>query len=490
MADLQENESQNPATQQSTMITVTDRLNGAFNRASTNLKETIKPYIDHVTLLLADPRSQKALRWISVGLFGLFLVHQNLRDPSRLPPTAGLFLILFSAYLLSESRPDISFRPLLGGIILQLLLSLLFFKTWLGVFVFTRLNIIFNAFIQSSNAGALFVYGPTYKDHYIAFSVLTCVIFFSAMTSLLYHLRILPVIIRFLGFIFQRTLQTTGPESMAAAGNIFLGQTEAPLLLRPLLPTISRSELFLIMTSGFATVAGSMLGVYLSLGISASYVMIASGMNPVSAVIISKLMCPEALLPMTVQDEPTRQQLDGGIEEMKWSNMWEAISDGATTGAKLAINIGACLLVFVALMFLANVFLEFLGDLVGISGLSFEFITGFLLRPVAWLLGVPWEETLTTGQLLALKIFLTELIAYVHFVESIANGVYASERSVMIITFALCSFSNFASVGIQIGGLGSLVPARRGLVSQLVIRALIGGNLACWLTTTFVAIVA
>jgi CNT family concentrative nucleoside transporter len=271
----------------------------------------------------------------------------------------------------------------------------------------------------------------------------------------------------------SRTMGTSGSESLAAAANVFVGQTEAPFAIRPYLETMTRSELMAVMVGGFATIAGSVMAVYVRFGIDAGHVLAASVMSAPAALVIAKIMLPET------EDSPTRGTVTLPVEK-EYANVLDAAAGGAGVGLRLAANVGAMLLAFVALVALVN-------WLLGFAGLSLQQIFGWVFAPLAYVMGVPWSEAAVFGNLLGTKIAVNELVAYVELVKAAEAGTL-SPRSVVIGTYALCGFANFASIAVQIGGIGTLAPGRRREVAQLGLRAMLGGALASWLTATIAGI--
>ena len=322
-----------------------------------------------------------------------------------------------------------------------------------------------------------------------AFQVLPTVIFFSALTSLFYYWRILPRIVYGFAWVMKKTLKLSGPESVAAAGNIFLGQTESPLLVKPYLEKMTMSEMLCLMSGGMATIAGGVLAAFIGmLGEEfAIHLIMASVMSAPAAVVAAKILLPE--------EEKFNSNLEVNLEG-EISNELEAISQGTNDGLRLAVNVGAMLLVFTALMYMANYILFKIGIWTDLNGwieentryseLSFNMILGYIGAPIAWLMGVCKEDMFLVGQLLGEKTVLNEFFGYMSLGEMKNNGLFAEQKSMIIATYILCGFANFASIGIQIGGIGSLAPKRRGDLSRLGILALIGGTLASLFTAVIV----
>jgi CNT family concentrative nucleoside transporter len=321
-----------------------------------------------------------------------------------------------------------------------------------------------------------FVFGSGFREHYFAFKVLPTIIFVSALTTALFHLGIIQRVVQALGWVMQRTLGTSGAESLSAAANIFVGQTEAPLVIRHYLERMTESELMAVMVGGFATVAGGVMAAYISMGIDAGHLLTASIISAPAALLVAKMLQPETGRPETL----------GKIHvefERTTVNVLDAIAVGAAEGARLAVNILAMLIAFLALIALADTLLAWLGHQVGrewtlASGL------GYLFAPLAWLMGVERADVLAVGELLGLRTAANEFIAYEKLAEWLKpeSPVHLGRRSQVIATYALCGFANLGSIGVQIGGLGTLVPSRRQDIARLGWRAMWGGMLACFMT--------
>ena len=392
----------------------------------------------------------------------------------------GLFTLLSIALLLSENRSAINFKTVLYGLIFQLIFALFILKTPFGAPIFSFLDKSINILIGFSSSGSDFLF-KSYIDGVgfhpglinFAFSTLPTIIFFSSLVAVLYHFGILQAIIKFIARRMQLTLGTSGSETLSVAGNIFLGQTESPLMVRPFVSKMTKSELMAVMTGGFATVSGGVLAIYVSWltdiqGI-AGHLLAASVMSAPAALVVAKIIYPET------EESQTMGDVNVNIEQTN-INAMEALSNGATDGLKLAANIAAMLIAFISFVAMVNYFLSF-------GGTSMEEIFGIIFRPLAWTMGVPWNEAQLVGMLMGKKIALTELIAYGDLQNLIRDGMI-SERSAIISTYALCGFSNFASIGIQLGGIGAMAPERKKDLAKLVTKAMFGGAIASWLTAT------
>ena len=315
----------------------------------------------------------------------------------------------------------------------------------------------------------------------IAIQILPSVIFFSALLAVLYHLGVMQLVVRAIAWVMQKTMKTSGAETLSVAGNIFVGQTEAPLLVRPFLNGMTKSELMTVMVGGFATIAGGVLALYVlflqsSIPDIAGHLVAASVMSAPAALVVAKIIYPETEVSETSGMQRIATPKTAG-------NAMEAFGEGATEGMKLMLNIAAMLLVFVAVVAMINAFLAVVGSWIQVPDLSLQLIFGRLFAPLAWCMGVEWSDASTLGALLGEKIVLTELIAYQHL-SQIEPGPEFSERGRIIASYALCGFANFASIGIQMGGISGMAPERKQDISALAMKAMVGGALASWLTAT------
>ncbi len=381
--------------------------------------------------------------------------------------------MLFIAFLLSENKKEIKLKPVIAGIILQFIFALLILKTSSGKNVFQHIEIYVSKLMEFSIKGAAFVFGKlaNQKDKGVgfifAFQVLPTVIFFSSIMSILYHLKIMQKVVKGMAWVMQKTMKISGAESMAVAANSFIGQTEAPLVIAPYVRDMTISELATLMVGGFATIAGSVLVAYVSFGVSAGHLVAASIMSAPAAVVIAKIIYPETGQPKTLD----LKQVDIPITT---SNIIEAASEGATTGMRLALNIAAMLIAFIALIALADAVL-------GVFGLSLKVVLGYIFYPFAVAMGVPIKDCASFGYLLGTKISINEFVAYLELGKMIQNHTL-SQRSVVLATYALCGFANFSSIAIQIGGIGGLAPDRKKDLAKIGLKAMIGGALASWIT--------
>ncbi|CAC5340240.1 MULTISPECIES: NupC/NupG family nucleoside CNT transporter [Planktothrix] len=406
----------------------------------------------------------------------------------------GLFVFVGISYLCSVNRQAVRWHPVLWGIGLQFILAVLILKTQAGFALFEFLGNAVSHFLNFSDQGAKFVFGEDFQDHFIAFKVLPTIIFFSSFISILYHYKILQKIVEAVAWVMMRTLKTSGSETLSCSANIFIGQTEAPLLIKPYIHTLTNSELHAVMTGGFATIAGGVMAAYISFGIPAEHILAASVMSAPAALAISKIFYPETEISLTkgkvkIEVQPTS------------ANGIDAAATGASDGMKLALNVAAMLIAFLGLLALINGVLQWLGSFWGMPSLSLEGILGYLFAPVAWLMGIPIADCLQVGVLLGKKTVLNEFIAYLDLKQLIENSQQIaqgkggentlstiSERAIIISTYALCGFSNIGSIAIQIGGISAIAPERQADVARLGIRAMIAGSIACFMTACIAGI--
>lgn len=461
--------------------------------------QAIAPYTDSLsinsTLELADASNQvKTIKPLSG-----FTLNSLFRG------TVGMVALLLLAFLFSENRKAINWRLVSKGLLMQIIFALLVLKVPIAEDFFEAVSKFFVQIISFTNAGTEFLFESFITQKIepglvnFVVQVLPTIIFFSALTSLLYYWGILQKFVYGFAWIMKRLMKLSGAESLAAAGNIFLGQTEAPLLVKPYLKTMTRSELLCLMSGGMATIAGGVLAAYIGfLGggdqaeqiYFAKHLLAASVMSAPAAVIAAKILVPET--------ETINQKMEISREKIG-GNALEAITNGTTEGIRLAVNVGAMLLVFIAFITMGNFILkDIIGHYTGINnwvitntnfdGLSFEFIIGYSFAPIAWLMGVAKEDMVLVGQLLGEKTILNEFVAYVSLGEMKAAGEFSEQKSITMATYILCGFANFASIGIQIGGIGALAPSRKSLLSKYGVKALIGGTLASLFTAVIVGV--
>lgn len=413
----------------------------------------------------------------------------------------GVFVFIGVAYGLSKNRSLIDWRLVVQALILQSALALLVLGVpFLGfsgplAFIFEGANTVILKILNFSDEGARFMFGSlmdTEKHGYIiAFTILPTIVFMSALMSVLYYVRIMHWVVRFFAWIMHRTLRVSGAESLASAANIFVGQTEAPLVIKPFLKNTTTSEMFSIMVGGMANVAGGVLAAYVGLlknlipGIG-GHLLTASIISAPAAIMIAKILLPETTTPETLGRIPKET-------EEGHSNIVEAAANGASEGVGLAINVGAMLLAFIALVGLADYLLGSLGQLVNFkdwapspsgtpSDLSLTWFMAWIFSPISFFMGIPWEDCGGIAAILGKKTVFNEFVAYLDLAQT---GTKFSPRSLVIASYALCGFANFSSIAIQIGGIGSLVPDRKKELARLGFFAVIGGSLASFITACF-----
>jgi CNT family concentrative nucleoside transporter len=427
---------------------------------------------------------------------------------ARLMGLVGLATMIGIAWLLSSNRARVPWRLVATGVALQGALGLIVLKTGVGRALFHGANVVFTRLLGFTEEGARFIFGNLVRNNvpvgapagtpadmaplgdpglwaatgaYFAFSVLPTIIFFSALMSVLYYLGIMQRIVQGMAWVFQRLLGTSGAETLSATGNIFVGQTEAPLLIKPFVGRMTVSELNTVMVGGFATIAGGVMAAYVGMLSPhfpdiAGHLLTASVMNAPAGLLISKILVPETGEPVT------RGKVKVEIAKSE-ANVIEAAAAGAGQGLQLALNVAAMLLAFIALIALINAVLVWGGGLVGLEGLTLERILGWVLAPLAWLMGVPWSDAGTVGSLIGVKTSVNEFVAYLQLAGIVsADGL--GPRAEIIATYALLGFANFSSIAIQIGGIGGIAPERRGDLARLGLKAMIGGNIAAFMSAS------
>lgn len=401
----------------------------------------------------------------------------------------GLVAFISLAWFLSSNRKLFPWRTVLWGLGLQLGFAILILRTPWGTVLFEKAQAAFLKLTDFALQGALTVFGPLANralleekfgpEHSFIFaiSITATIIVISALSALLYHWGILQRVVQAMAVIMQKAMRTSGSETLAAAGNIFMGQTEAPLLIKPYLPGMTRSELLAMMTSGMATIAGSVLLAYTLLGASSGHLLTASVMSAPAALMIAKIMLPET------QPSETAHTAAVKVERTAFNSL-DALCRGASDGMTLTINVLAMLIAFVAVVALANYLLGLVLSPFGVQ-ITFQDVFGWINAPFAWLMGVPIQDCLAVGKILGERIVLNEFFGYISLSQ---QKDILSDRSFVLATYALCGFANFGSIAIQIGGIGGLAPTRRVDLAQLGVRSMIGGLLACYLTATIVGI--
>lgn len=409
----------------------------------------------------------------------------------KLTSLLGLAAFLAIAWGLSTDRKRFPTRTVISGVLLQFAFGFLILNTRPGQAFFKGFADAVSRVLDYAAEGSKFVFGPLADQAAIqkglavpsgfvfVITVAGTIIFVSALSSLLYHYGVLQLIVRGVAWVMERLMKTSGSESLAAAANIFMGQTEAPLVIKPYLAKMTRSEIMALMTGGMATIAGGVLAAYVGFGVSAGHLLTASVMSAPAALLIAKIMLPET------EASETAAGANAEIERQSHNGL-DALCRGASDGALLTINVMAMLIAFVAVVALAN---GLLGWLLGTAGVQnaapLQTLFGWLNAPFAWLMGVPVKDCLAVGQILGERIVLNEFIGYLSLAKAQAT---LDPRSVTLTTYALCGFANFASIAIQIGGIGSMMPERRADLAKIGLRAMVGGLLACYVTATVAGI--
>ena len=396
----------------------------------------------------------------------------------------GVIVIIGIAFLLSENKKKINWKLVMAGLGLQIVFAILILKVPVGITIFEGASSAITKLLDFTKEGTDFLFGPLADTNGIGFvwvvQILPTIIFFSALMGVLYYLGVMQFIVKFIAKFIGKLLGTSGSETLSAVGNIFLGQTEAPLLVKPFVKDMTRSELLAIMVGGMATVAGGVMAGYVAMGVNAGHLLAASIMAAPAGLILAKILVPET------EESKTKNSTDISVENTA-SNIVEAAANGASDGLGLALNVAAMLLAFIALLALINFIIGAIGGLFGFPELSFQWILGKLFSPLAFVMGVPTVDISAAGSLLGQKIILNEFVAYSELANLITLDVL-QPKTVMILTYALCGFANFSSIAIQIAGIGGLAPDKKGTIAKLGFRALIGGVLATCLTATIAGI--
>src|SRR3989338_680464 len=406
----------------------------------------------------------------------------------------GLFILMGIAYLMSNNRSAISLRVVISGILIQLAFALAVMKTHAGQVFFQVIGNAFSGLLAFTNKGAAFLYGEILLDStnfsfIFAFQVLPTVIFVSSVTAVLYYFGVLQRVVGAMAWVMTKLMKISGAESLSSAVNVFVGQTEAPLFIRPYVPRMTNSELMVVMTGGFATIAGAVMAAYAiflkqaGLATGPGHLLAASVLSAPAAIVMAKIMFPETGKPETAGSGTVNIPITD-------VNAIDAAARGASEGLRLAVNVGAMLLAFIAFIALFNwVVGEGLDKLLVWQGfsplqLSLEKLFGWAFSPLAWIMGVPWKDCIQVGNLLGQKTIINEFVAYLNLAPMVKEGTI-SLRSQIIALYALCGFSNLSSIAIQLGGIGVLAPDRRGDLARLGLRAMIAGSLACFMTACF-----
>jgi CNT family concentrative nucleoside transporter len=429
--------------------------------------------------------------------------------PARLMGVVGMAVMIGIAWLLSSDRRRINWRLVGMGVVVQVVFGLLVLKTGVGRALFDAANAGFTRLLGFTEQGAQFIFGNLVHNNvpvgapagappemaplgapsgwaatgaYFAFGVLPTIIFFSSLMTVLYYLGVMQWIVRGIASVMQRSMGTSGAETLSAAGNIFVGPTEAPLLVKPFISAMTYSELNTVMVGGFATIAGGVMAAYVGMLSPyfpdiAGHLLTASVMNAPAGLVISKILVPEAGEPVT------KGTLKVPIERRE-ANVIDAAAAGATQGLHLALNVAAMLVAFIAMIALVNAGVGWVGGWFGHPGLSLQTLLGWALAPLAWLMGVPWADATTVGSLLGVKTIVNEFVAYLQLTGLLQSPAPLSPRAAIIAAYALCGFANIATIAMQIGGLGGIAPERRSDLSRLGFVAMIGGNLATFMSAS------
>ncbi len=408
----------------------------------------------------------------------------------------GLAVLISVAFAFSGHKKSVDWKQIAAGVGLQILFAIIVIMVPGGREFFDVISRVFVKVIDFAMIGAQFIFGDLANASEVgfifAFQVLPTIIFFAALMSVLYHIGLMQKVVQGMAWVMLKVLRVSGSESLSVAANVFVGQTEAPLVVRPYIAKMTESELFTMMVGGMATIAGAVLAAYIAmLGgtdetlrlFYARHLLAASVMAAPATIVIAKLLRPET------EESLTKGSVKLDVEKTA-TNVIEAAANGAADGVKLALNVGGMLLAFFALITMINFPLEWVGEVTGIETaigqpLSLSIILGFILSPLAWIIGIPWNEAILVGGLIGEKIVINEFVAYMHLVEIREQ---LSEHSVLISTYALCGFANFSSIAIQLGGIGGLAPSRRSDIARLGLRAVLGGALATMMTATIAGV--
>ncbi len=428
----------------------------------------------------------------------------------RLVSVLGTVVLVGIAWLFSMNRKKINWKTVAVGIALQVILALIVLVSPPGRWFFSKMNDVIVKMLSFSEDGARFLFGNlvsnyipvgvlenynfvatiktvAYGGAFFAFSVLPTIIFFSSLMSVMYYLGVMQLIVLAFAKVMTKFMGVSGAESLSCSANIFVGQTEAPLLVRPFISDMTKSELLAVMTGGMATVAGGVMAAYVGMlkdyfPSIAGHLLTASVMSAPAALVMAKIILPE-----------TEESKTAGVVKIHYektdANIIDAAANGATVGLQLALNVAGCLIAFMSLLAMLNFLIGWSGGLFGVAGLSLQKIFGFIFAPLAWIMGVPWKDCFIIGNLMGVKTALNEFVAYFDFAVFIKDnpGVLA-ERSMIIATYALCGFSNFLSIAIQIGGIGGIAPNRRHDLAKLGLWSVLAGSLACFMTATIAGI--
>eukprot|EP00420_Gonyaulax_spinifera_P001790 CAMPEP_0197933940 /NCGR_PEP_ID=MMETSP1439-20131203/110943_1 /TAXON_ID=66791 /ORGANISM="Gonyaulax spinifera, Strain CCMP409" /LENGTH=590 /DNA_ID=CAMNT_0043556797 /DNA_START=52 /DNA_END=1824 /DNA_ORIENTATION=+ len=445
-----------------------------------------------------------------VGIIVFKISHRDGRESGvqvlRAQALLGTCVLVAACVLLSWNRRGIPWLQVISAILLQFFLGLFVLTTSIGMAFFKNAGDAVTNFLNLTDVGCSLVFGSAFKEHFFAFKVLPVTIFFSAFISTMYYIGVMQAVVRVIAILLKKLVGTSLIQSVNAAGNLFLGQTEAPLLIKPFLEKASPCDLHCVMVGGFASIAGGVLAAYIGMGVSASQLIGASVMSVPGTLLVSNLVCPPgSMREEEVKGDAADSESDGEDNDhfefppIAENNVIEAAGNGAHMAIDLVLNIGAMLIAFATLIAAMDELLGYLGHLVDISNLSFGLICSYVFYPLAWLIGAPLEDCLVIGKLIGTKIFVNEFVAYDELSKLVAdedgNALDAdargiSQRGELTATYALCGFSNIGSIGIQLGCLSSLCPARSKSFAKLVVSAMVSGNVVCFLTATFATLLS
>ncbi|MFZ7277630.1 NupC/NupG family nucleoside CNT transporter [Avibacterium endocarditidis] len=394
----------------------------------------------------------------------------------------GIFVLLGIGLLFSNNRKAINFRTIFGALAIQIGFAALILYVPAGRNALLSTAEGVSKVINYGNEGIAFLFGnladPSNVGFIFAFKVLPIIVFFSALISVLYYIGVMQWVIKIIGGGLQKALGTSKAESMSAAANIFVGQTEAPLVVKPFISRMTESELFTVMVGGTASIAGSVLAGYAGMGVPLTYLIAASFMAAPAGLLFAKLMYP--------QTEKFRDTLEENVKTEKPNNIVEALANGAASGVTLAINVGGMLIAFIASIALLNGLIGGIGGWFGYGDLTLQSLLGYLFQPIAFIIGVPWQDAEIAGQMIGMKLAVNEFVGYLEFAQYLQPdaAVQLSDKTKAIITFALCGFANFSAIAVLIGGIGSMAPTRRSDIARLGLKAVIAGTLANLMSAT------
>lgn len=385
----------------------------------------------------------------------------------------GIATLLFICWLLSSDRKNIKWRPVGVGVFLQFMLAVIILGNELGRNILQRISDAVYSVVQISNTGAEFVFGSNYQDHFVAFTIPATIIFFATLMSLLFYLGIIQLIVKGMAKLINLVLPVSGAESVSACANIFIGNTEAPLMVKPYIATMTKSEIMAMMVGGMATISGGMMAIYIGMGIDANYLIAASFMSAPASLTVAKILTPETETPETMSGKTVAFKSED-------INIFQAMTRGASEGLVLAANVVAMLIAFICIATLINTILGLAPEFAN-EPLTLQRVLGWLFAPLAFLIGADWDQSMLVGNLLGTKIFLGEFLAYN---ELLSISDQLSERSIALASFALCGFSGLVAVGIQIGGISSLVPERKNDIAKTGFKSMIAGMIVTMMSAT------